>query len=299
MAVTQVKQLAKAGGGLDIDAKNWRIEHFYYVQLSAPSATAAMDVMTASAGGVSIPSIGDPYGGAYSTLICTHVGPPRDLGGKNKGINWEVPVTYGVNTTVIGSTTVAPWDRRPLIDWDVARYPYVLEKDFANEPKPVLNSADDPFDPPIMTERINSVANYRFAKQTALVNIDSIQDLIGTINASQVSMRGYTIAAKKGLLRSATARASVWTNGTYYYDVVYRIEIENQVPLEKISVLDKGYHYLKLADNSKDLIKLNGVPVSSPQLLDGEGYPLDPGVTPIYKDFVLHKAASWLALGLT
>ncbi len=308
MAVTKVFQLPVQRGATNIDPTRYLIEVDYAVCLNAKSATVFLDIMLAvdPATGVAIPQDGDayapgsPYGsGNFVVLYRT----PKCL--TDHGLNWIITVTYGQDVTITTGTTIPPYNRKPLLEWGLVKYPWVMEKDFDSTPAFVLNAAGDPYDPPIMTERINRLLRIHWAKTLSSFNLDSLQDLVGTINSSPVTIRGKSYAAKTLLLRALTGPEAIWSpTGTHYWDLTYEIEIENQVPIEYIEVQEKGFRYID-GEGEKQPILVPFDPTSgdqfvatSPQLLAEDGSINDTD-TPIYTKWITHASASWAGLLLT
>lgn len=290
-SVLSVKQLVKQDGQTDINPTKTRINTYYSIKLSDRSATAAFDVLNAvdPVSALAVPQDGDPFGSTGLLVLSRR---PYLLG--EGGTNWEVQVINGIDASITDGSTIAPWTRKPLIEWGQVRYPYVLEQGLDEDNTPVVNSAEDPYDPPLMTEKINGLMRITWAKKTADLNIDDINDLIGTVNGDSVTIRGKSYGNARLLLRAATATETIWTGNIHYWALVYEIEVERQVDVFVAYVLDRGYH--RISGGSKSLIKVNGSAVSSPQLLDGNGAPLAIGGTPVYNEHVKAIVADWSPL---
>lgn len=289
----------------------------YAVTLSARDELGAYIAKTASYGAISIPQDGT-YLTSPAYLIVERV--ESTLRGSS-GLNWTVKVTAGQNPLI--TLHPEPWLRKPLIDISQKIYPWVMEEDYNSDPavndgdpQACVNSARDPFDPPLMTERINTLLMVKWAQKVSDLDMDAVGAIVGTINTSAVSIRGTSYDVKTALLRAATGRETTWLDGTIYWDLVYTIEVTRMVDVAKLKVLDRGYHYwyppLSSGNGQKYLIAVPGPNAgpplaagqeytASPQLLDGEGNVLDTSgtFTPIYKTFVPHDDADWAPLNLT
>lgn len=298
--VTRIKPLGQTGTADGLRSSDRRPSYGYHVTLSAADPQGG-DIALAE----KVVDGGIPQPGDYGTggLVVTR---RSARWASETPLLWRVEIEYGFDETITSSVNVKPWQRKPLVNWDVVEYPFVLINDLATPSKHVTNSAGEPFDPPVMTSKYNRKASVRFAREVSALNIDDVQDLVGTLNASSVTIRSKGYNAKKCLLRSATANETRWTDNTPYYELSYTIEIENEVPLEIIKVQNKGFYYLTTASD-KSTQKVRKVkdptdpnkeyPAMQPLFLNSDGTESSVETDPL--EFTIHKSENWGPLKLS
>jgi len=221
------------------------------------------------------------------------------------GYHWLVVVKYTLRTSeasVIESDW--PWNRDPNISFSFDRVHSVLEnaysKDVAysvdaagvfdpigaaininNPPEPVLNSALQPFDPPIMQDR--TILRISIALALKHENFDPNERLmpyVNTINkdVNDITIAGIVIPQFTAYMQDIKA-TKAWTETTperAYWNLNYSIIVDPQTHLYKIQ--DKGWYELSTASadstNNWTPIMDTGVPprkVTEAVLLNGNG----------------------------
>ena len=210
---------------------------------------------------------------------------------------YEVSITYtsapfdkgnqGTDPTASDQSTPPP-DRPWTIKLGSVHSTRLLgPKDLANVP--VVNSANQPFDPPPEIPCSNlqvSITAYKPLAWGAGVKILDYQDAINnaalsmTINPSNVA-----IFPARTLRCTEYSVSNHSENGQYYWqvDIVleYRVRAWNPV-----QVLDAGTVYKKSSlIPPQPILDETGQPVNSPVCLNGTGGVLTAGGTPVYLDF--------------
>lgn len=214
---------------------------------------------------------------------------------------WLVTVEYSndprkIQLTVTNSSE--PWDADPLFSYDFIRRDMVLEYD--SDGDPVVNSAGDPFDPPIMIEKVSRKITIKRATK-ATYNPETAADLIDTINSDAVTVNGETIAL-------GNARLLRWegSDNIYYDDTgseqVYQdetIEIEVNIAGHDLDVLDMGYRYRPTAGSNpvKDTDE-NGTITPTPIFLNADGTKATSSTANVLT-FSPYPSESWTAIGLS
>lgn len=293
--VVNVYELPMHGGSDGLAAADARDRRYFDVTLSAPDSNAKNIALA----GTGIPALGDAYPGqnaGYCVLRRSADPHPES----KHGVVYRVMVEYGINPLVTSQANSYPWLQDKLINWGSVRYDEVFDEDYASTPVAVVNSAEDPFDPPLMTFKYNRLATIRYSRLVASYDPEDASALEGTLNNSSFVLRNETIATEKALLLDANADEAVWSDGQRYWNISLKIEIERQRVLKNPKVLNKGYNFLDGSEKKMCVVKLNGkiVPASTAQLLSASGGQLAVGGTPTYKQFVRHTSASWSSLNL-
>lgn len=196
-----------------------------------------------------------------------------------------------------------PLARRAGISWDLETTTEPIESDI--EGKPIMNSAGEPFDPPI--EMPFSIPILRIARNEAQSNIAQIIAYAGGRGATNTDSF-FGAQPHEALCR--IIRESQQVEGTYTY---WRREYEfafRQVDREKglvgwsLRMLNQGYR-IDTGDDDADgnpiyeLIKdASGVPLSEPACLSEDGKKVVRKENAVWLEFRPHPQLSFGALGL-
>jgi hypothetical protein len=187
---------------------------------------------------------------------------------------WRATVKYG------------PWD--PLthaVDGNPVNLPVRFYFDFTVAEKvafedvdgdPIVNSAGDPYDPPLMREVLRATLNVERNELASTVNIVTLQQLSNTLNvATWNSFPAKTVRLSP--MKIPMAEYSQVTN-QYFYPMKYVFEIDWDTWVKQI--LNAGFRQL---DSSGNLIPIlvNGQPATTPVPLDESGHAI---LTPASKD---------------
>jgi len=199
------------------------------------------------------------------------------------GLGWIITVGYGwydVNTAGGGK------EQNPLlmpieVSWSLRDHEAVLDVD--TEGTAVLNTAGDPFDPPLVVDDPRLVMTV--VRNEANFTLAYVLQYRNAINSDQFG--GFDPLYCKVL--NIQARSQFHQDIGWYYQVTYEFEFLSP------KVNDDGQGYRKqvlsqgmraIGNDSKPYhITLNGVPINSPMLLDQNGKLLPPGGTPYYTSF--------------
>ena len=238
-------------------------------------------------------------------------------------------VDYEYSDGSLNTNSASPLTEPPKVSFATAKYAEPFEQAYNDTEKgepitPVLNSAGQPFDPPAIKDKVNTIVTIQYNKRT--FNGSWIQEFTGTINASNVSVAGISVPANCGRINEIGASNNFDENGAEYWTISISIEISNTFFYRKI--LDQGM--MALASNGKaepiyiltDTVTkesnpklksdvpaniLRGSdqnatqfaePTPEPVMLDGEGGILDSPGNAEYLTFWDNKAISWATLSV-
>lgn len=297
-------------GTVSLDKNGLLIVDEYIVKMSAADTTAKLGALTASAGGVSIPAL-------YTSYSSTITGFGRPLLRKKSvqqlqeesGLYFAVSCEYSnddsTQTDSQQSYESPPWLRPQTVSYSHVSYEKALTQDFSDEPKPVLNSAGDPFDPPVAYSYVRPKITIR--RSSSSFSTSSIA-LIGTSNSGNETIGGVPFGAGECRLLSYAAEKQYWEDpedpGVLipYYDETIEVETAgaDETSIDEIEVADMGYRYLD--ENSKPVRASDqkGSEHVGVVRLDGEGGLIsDPADPTEYKTFRVFKRESWAGLSLT
>lgn len=281
MAVTQVKELMGEGDrGADWTIESGRNYRRRFMVLTDNQADGP--VLAGNAVGI---KYGDFYVGqasspgevdtaAYCTMIrVDQVG--------DDGLQWIVELGYSWYNAFVagGGPHQDPLEMPIEVTWGLRDHERVLQYD-ANG-KAVLNTAGDPFDPPIVVD--DPRMTMTVVRNEAQVNLGLILQYRNAVNSD--SFAGFNPLYCRCI--NISPRSQFHQDAGWYYQTTYEIEFMPQYPGDggngyRKQILNMGMRSIGSNGNARQ-IQLNGVPVNQPMLLDSSGKLLKPTGTPYYK----------------
>lgn len=204
--------------------------------------------------------------------------------------------------------TTEPVQRFPDISYGASEgtEPYFIDK--SATPKPVVNSAGEPFEQYL--QRDTGARTITYTRNEASFDPNAMDAYKNTTNDAAVTIDGveYPTDTLKLAIVTAQKVSETWRNegvdtvATYYkvtYPLKHRAEGWHDHPL------DVGYQCAADIDGTTGkisaltpIVNAAGVPVSKPWPLDGEGAAASLTAAPIELDFVPYAPADWTDLHL-
>ncbi len=244
-------------------------------------------------------------------LVCKN----RSADPETDADTWLVTCSYEKDTMTYkpDSGEEKPWDLPPYnISYGAVGYNKVLKKAYGiddtqgNPSTPVLNSVEDPFDPPLEYVKYNNIMKFSYNKRYFTLN--TIKEYQGTINKININVLDEEIEPENGRINSLAA-VKIDVNdedGDFLYSY-YQIDVEIELSEDGFNSepLDQGFYYLK-SGTTRTEIKLSdagvlgdeGEAVTEPAKLDGSGGLVSGGGTPYYFVYRSHFPADWTTLDL-
>jgi len=218
-------------------------------------------------------SAGVPYRGLiYSgdnAAYCTSVR------ARNEGSSpywWTVSASFSTEREISDS----PLDDTPEISWSTEQYqePAV----FDNASKGILNSAGDPFDPPLMRDVSRRVVQITYNASVVPTWLLSYQD---AVNSTAILIDNFPVAVREAKLQRLTVSPVRERNDIQYRTVDAVIHLNKDT--WRASVLDAGFREVDPDDPTKRRQITNdgdSLEPTVPALLDGSSSKItDPTVT--------------------
>lgn len=150
---------------------------------------------------------------------------------------------------------------------------------------PVVNSADQSFDPPVEEEEQRLVI--QITRNQVLY--DAVGYLAYYNSVNQDPFFGFPPGMV--LCKKITGRRQ-YENGVFYWPTTFefnvRLNRDENVPVEDtwaFKILDQGWYEKTLGGKLKLMTDAFGRPLTAPRLLDGGGQPLPSGGTPVFRRF--------------
>lgn len=186
----------------------------------------------------------------------------------------------------------------PLVEvgYDVDQIAF--EKDFADPPVSILNSAGQAFDPP--PTRSEYCVRLTVQRNRLTFDLDMAAEYGDSVNSTDWHLTGdYSILARRAKCIGISARQA-YTNSTGYWVVTYEFSLRLR-PWNPVEILDQGLAY---RDDDGELIiakDFNGDAVTFPVNLNGSGQRLVETVSwndPVYLEFQGYRETDFNALNL-
>jgi hypothetical protein len=204
---------------------------------------------------------------------------------------WTVTAEYSTERELAEDPTNDPAE----ITWGYEQFQKPAVTNYAGQA--ILNSAGDPFDPPIMID--DSRPHVTISKNLASVPvwIFTYQD---AINSSSFTVDGITVAAGLAKMQNITITRGQSRNGTSFRTVTFSIHLQKQGWSSK--QLDAGFRQVAY-NGSRENIR-NGkdeeLP-AAPVPLNGAGVALDDPdpATAVYRTDVVYESKDFSVLPLT
>jgi hypothetical protein len=157
---------------------------------------------------------------------------------------------------------------------------------------PVVNSAGDPFDPPLMRDDSRPILTYK--RNQALFIPSMAQQYRDAVNSDSL------LGADPKTVKIADVQCEMALDPIIgvYNRVSWEFHFASLPNGWKFSVLDQGCKQLNSDSSSQEVINFFGTPTNSPVLLDGNGSPLPPGEDPVFLTFEGYDELSFAALNI-
>jgi hypothetical protein len=164
----------------------------------------------------------------------------------------------------------------------------------------ILNSAGDPFDPPVMVERQYGVITItkNVPLNSPILQLSKLAEFRNTINDADY------LGHDAGTLRVAQLdTASAIENRTAYAVVTLQVKIRPEGWVRR--VIDRGFNMLSTYDPNGDAMLVtektrikdrHGEPLGEPSLLDGSGGVLPEGLDPHFLEFDVYNDSDFAEL---
>lgn len=274
MAVTLSAPLPRREGGKAADHTRTYRRSYRARSTAGESEAEVLDAVVVALGDVGSAHPDDASASVQSIQVSCQ---SRD------GTDWSVEVEYGP----IRPGESSPLLEEPEVDWGLAAYQRIADAD--RDGNPIVNSAGDPYDPPLTRDDSRPLL-------TIVRNEATYSPLLADAYRDTVNLATF-FGAPAGTVKckSITAKRA-WSPlvaGGFYWVVTYLFEFNRDGWTSR--PLDIGYRRLDGANRRQILI--DGQPATSPVPLDGAGGVLTPGDPPVFLAFELYPEADYAAFG--
>lgn len=174
------------------------------------------------------------------------------------------------------------------VEIDFVAYERIVDSDVVNG-NAILNSAGDPFDPPVTSDDSRLVLT--FTRNELFYDIELADLVRDTINES--AWRGFDT----GTVKASAPRASRQYHPRigWFWRVTYVFHL-NRDGWDKV-VLDAGMRK-KVTGGQAVILTKDGAPVASPVPLNGSGNQLADGADPVWLTFATYRAIDFSIFNL-
>lgn len=203
---------------------------------------------------------------------------------------WVVVATYSSAATPQTGPGSPDWPENPLlrpaeISWEDFNLTYILAEDWNRTP--ILNSAGQPFDPPI-EEELSEVLLLRIVQNVATFDPLTIGKYRGAMNSEPfLGLAQHKVWCRKLTGSSASENGISYWKRTIEFAIITGTDADSPMPDWKRRVLDQGHMaFDEITEDLRNVVDPNtGQPLAGPALLDGEGYQLAQGSDPVFLTF--------------
>lgn len=277
-----------------VDDKGKRYQKHYRVFVDRESDDLE-DIRSYFETETSLPYIGDAWSANTTHLYCEQL----RIRKIKDALTWDVTANYRTPDNLANGWTDDPTDEDPIINFvsheeeTLFDFSYQSGDTFDEPTERVLNSAGDPFSPPITIRR------HPFLVQI-IRNENDFDPVIAyeyrdSVNSKDTKIAGETWGAGSLRLVTMDGLKRYDTTGNEYWQVTYEIEVSKTG--HKVRLQDKGTRELDSAGTSTVFITLSDdLEAVEPEPLDGSGYFTDGD--PAILTFDAFWLADWSALNL-
>lgn len=242
------------------------------------------EVLTLAQAESSFPALGDAYDltsiTSYGLGVTAQSYNVKEYDSQ-QNLVYLIEVSYSNSQIDISGPTSLPWTitfssekiefaayrtrwNTGVVTWDPEILPVAANK-------PVVNTAGDLFDPPVMAYRIRPIITLQknFSQLSDIGTVTNIVDLmeyVGRVNSATVTVAGIYADYGQFLMDDINCVLTK-ENGEEYYNTTFRIIYDEEYFCEKI--LNAGFN--QFVGGKLVKITLNGADPSTPQLLDANG----------------------------
>lgn len=212
------------------------------------------------------------------------------------GVTWDTKIETRDRQSRRENPDQSPLDRSPVIAWQTRRYEECRTIDIKG--KPLVNSAGDPFDPPMRVQR-------RILCCTIKRNEAAFDSYWMGYYTGRVNDRAWNDFRTGEVLIDEISAVEQYEKQVPYWEVTYRLEVNRDlwVPTK---AADMGHRVWQLVAGQwvlKTATDDYANPVSRPVLLDGAGMQLQvgrggAGEEPVALHFTFYESANFAALDL-
>jgi hypothetical protein len=291
MAVVSVKEMHQKRRS---SIKGGKVAHTRAFLVTTDAITDGTAVALVAPG---VPAYGDPHPlDTGCTVNSVEAEPMNDSSN-----HFEVTVEYAAGD---GSFAVVdnPLNRPPEVSWNANESTCAYFLDHSDPPKPVVNSAGEPFDQ--FLERETGELGITITMNEASFDAAAADEFSHTVNAGPVLIDKTTFA--EGTLKLSPITATkvtelVETNGVAekftYYRKTYNLKARKDGWKEK--PYDVGLNEQvgdpKAGFKLRPIVDATNAPVKKPWPLDGKGKKQngDPNNTPVTLEFQPYKSVGW------
>lgn len=210
------------------------------------------------------------------------------------GKSWKATIGYSTDAEEENEDpTLDP----PDVSWSFAQFQTVIEKDIKTD-ETIKNSAGELFDTPV--EKDDSRPILTITRNEEFFDPALAIEYQDTINTD--TFFGFDPLQAKVSHISARQNFKNLEDGSVliFWKVTYVFHFNRDTWIKQI--LDQGHHFLILNEQDEEVLQEfrldSGVITETPQLLDGNGKPLDPDDPPFFIPFNVYRELLFAPLGL-
>jgi len=213
------------------------------------------------------------------------------------GLQWEITLGFGWYdpNNAGGGPSQNPLAMPIEVSWGLRDHELVLDTDQAGNA--VLNTAGDPYDPPVVIDDPRLVMTV--VRNEPAFNIGWVVAYRNAVNSD--AFAGFPPLTCKVL--NISSRSQWHQDAGWYYQATYEFEFltasidyDTQTGYRR-RVVSQGFRAISVVTGKPYHITLKGVPVNSPMLLDKNGYLLGLNEPPYWQVFQAYPELPFAVFG--
>lgn len=219
-----------------------------------------------------IPEIGDTYSVTYNSVttedtssvaVDKHAFHPDP----DSQTLWHVVVSYDRSGKPSGDTKTARWTTQK---YTRPAFRTVNASGLINQADgdPIVNSAGDPFVPPVEIEESRLVYHRSYWVADGLWDEDELQEYKDAINSNTVTIGTRTFAARTLRITEIDGVRAKRGNA-YWWQVSLVVEVREET--WDVYLQDRGFRHINETGDLVETTDCAGQPLSEPAFLDGDG----------------------------
>lgn len=218
------------------------------------------------------------------------------------GAQFEISIFAETGDIISTTQSKDPCDNAPVVTAVPVAHQIVAEKAYkitvtddgtvieSEKPVDAVNTAGDPYDPPLMTECYTT--QFNIAYNVRSLRFSNLSKLYNTINEKSVTIGGTSFGAGTLMFRTLQPQSAVDDDGNDYWQVQVTLELDEELHFCQ-EIGNKGYRY---KNDSGALVRAIGddkTYVSTPIWLDKDGKKQDASAEKIYHKYRVPRKSNW------
>lgn len=266
-----------------------------YVVLMASTADIESEIISVTSEQAGLPRIGDSFDSGSSNLRCFN----RRIVRSSDRVH-EVEVSYAasfpifLNPLATGETGT-PFTELPKVRWAPVKLREPIDRTTDAEPKPIVNTSNEPFDPPIQADR--HLVGLTFERNEERFVASDVMAYTNVVNREIWNGFPPKVVKCEGI-SGELVQQDAYTFWVVSYEFLIDSKLKHQA-----RVLNQGYREFTGVDKDgipkfKEILDEDDNKITLPVMLDRASLVLTEGRRPYWLEFDIYEQASFSKLNI-